>query len=82
MSLIELGQASVPFPGHLKEKIYNEKEVLMKLKKLQVNSTEVAKVLKRLPKEKSGIKEEIEATMHAHCSTSLKDDLSPKEKDP
>ncbi|GKC19875.1 hypothetical protein Tco_1022025, partial [Tanacetum coccineum] len=35
MPLIELSQASVPFPGHLKENGYDEKEVLMKLKKLQ-----------------------------------------------
>nr|GEV57113.1 hypothetical protein [Tanacetum cinerariifolium] len=37
MSLIERSQASVPSRGHLKEKGYDEKEVLMKLKKLQVN---------------------------------------------
>ncbi|GJX95362.1 reverse transcriptase domain-containing protein [Tanacetum coccineum] len=81
MPLIKLGRASVPFPGRLKEKSYDGKEVLMKLKKLQVNSTEYAKDLRRLLKEKSRIEEKIEETMHAHCSTSLKDDQPPKEKD-
>ncbi|GJZ95832.1 hypothetical protein Tco_0668166 [Tanacetum coccineum] len=78
MPLIELSRASVPFPGLLKEKGYDEKEVLMKLKKLQVNSTESAKNLRRLIKEKSTIEKEIKATMHEHCSITLKDDLPPK----
>ncbi|GJS05670.1 DNA/RNA polymerases superfamily protein [Tanacetum coccineum] len=82
MPLIELSRASVPFLGRLKEKSYDEKEVLMKLKKLQVDSTEPAKSLRRLLKEKSRIKEEIKATMHEHCSTTLKDNLHQKEKDP
>ncbi|GJS77342.1 hypothetical protein Tco_0727223 [Tanacetum coccineum] len=64
MPLIELSRTSVPFPGHLKEKIYDEKEILMKLKKLQVNSTKPAKTLRRLLKEKSWIEEEMKATMH------------------
>ncbi|GKF03493.1 hypothetical protein Tco_0030416 [Tanacetum coccineum] len=78
--LIEISRASGPFPGRLKEKGYDEKEVLMKLKKLQINSTESAKSLRRLLKEKSRIEEKIEATMHEHCSTTLKDDLPPKER--
>ncbi|GJS75455.1 hypothetical protein Tco_0725336 [Tanacetum coccineum] len=81
MPLIEISRASVPFPGHLKEKSYKEKEVLMKLKKLQVDLIESAKSLRRLLKEKLRIEEEIKATMHKHCSTTLKDDLPPKEKD-
>ncbi|GKA38879.1 hypothetical protein Tco_0731430, partial [Tanacetum coccineum] len=56
-------------------------EVLMKLKKLQVNSTESAKSLRRLLKEKSRIEEEIKATMYEHCLTTLKEDLPQKEKD-
>ncbi|GJT12900.1 hypothetical protein Tco_0859942 [Tanacetum coccineum] len=43
MLKIALSHASVPFPSCLKEKDYDEKEVIMKLKKLQVNSTESAK---------------------------------------
>ncbi|GJV51264.1 retrovirus-related pol polyprotein from transposon TNT 1-94 [Tanacetum coccineum] len=80
---IQIGQMSKVlqergFRSHLKEKRYDEKEVLMKLKNLQDNSTESAKDLRRSLKEKSRIEEEIEATMHEHCSTSLKDDLPPK----
>ncbi|GJZ39548.1 hypothetical protein Tco_0586111 [Tanacetum coccineum] len=59
MSLIELSRVSVPFPGRLKEKFCDENEVLMKLKKLQVNSTESAKSLRRLLKEKSRIEKKI-----------------------
>ncbi|GJX83047.1 hypothetical protein Tco_0332528 [Tanacetum coccineum] len=57
-------------------------EVLKKLKKLQVNSTESATSLRRLPKEKSRIEEEIKATMKVNCTTIIKDALPPKEKDP
>ncbi|GJV58294.1 hypothetical protein Tco_1459299, partial [Tanacetum coccineum] len=57
--LIEISRASVPFPGRLKEKGYDEKEVLIKLKKLQINSTEYAKSLRRMLKEKSRIKENV-----------------------
>ncbi|GKA14397.1 pyruvate dehydrogenase (acetyl-transferring) kinase, mitochondrial [Tanacetum coccineum] len=59
MSCIELSRVSVPFPGRLKEKFCDENEVLMKLKKLQVNSTESAKSLRRLLKEKSRIEKKI-----------------------
>ncbi|GJZ34939.1 hypothetical protein Tco_0580756, partial [Tanacetum coccineum] len=60
---------------------YDEKEVLKEMKKLQVNSAKSAISLRRLPKEKSRIKEEIEATMSVHCATILKDALPLKEKD-
>ncbi|GJT84472.1 hypothetical protein Tco_1058814 [Tanacetum coccineum] len=80
MPLIELSRTSVPFPSRLKEKIYDEKEILTKLKKLQVNSTKPAKTLRRLLKEKSRIKEEIKATMHEHFSTTLKDNQPQKGK--
>ncbi|GKA68002.1 hypothetical protein Tco_0767919 [Tanacetum coccineum] len=62
--------------------IRHEKEVLMKLKKLQVDPTEFAKSLRRLLKENSRIEEEVKATMHEHCSTTLNDDLPHNEKDP
>ncbi|GKB78837.1 reverse transcriptase domain-containing protein, partial [Tanacetum coccineum] len=65
-----------------KENDYDENEVLKKLKKLQVNSKKSATSLRRLLKEKSRIKEEIKATMHVHCSATLKDDLPLKENDP
>nr|GEU61947.1 hypothetical protein [Tanacetum cinerariifolium] len=81
MPLIELSQATIPFPGRLKENGYDGKEVLMKLKKLQVNSTESATSLRRFLKEKLRIREEIKAIMHVHCSTTFKDALPPKEKD-
>ncbi|GJY37530.1 hypothetical protein Tco_0422908, partial [Tanacetum coccineum] len=81
MPLIELIQAIIPFPGCLKENVYDEKEVLKELKKLQVNSTESATSLRRLLKEKSRIEEEIKATMKVHCLTIIKDALPPKEKD-
>ncbi|GJV83135.1 hypothetical protein Tco_1523033 [Tanacetum coccineum] len=54
---------------------YDEKEVLKELKKLQVNSAKSTTSLRRLPKEKSRIKEEIKATMSVHCSAILKDAL-------
>nr|GEX94414.1 hypothetical protein [Tanacetum cinerariifolium] len=60
MPLIELSRATIPFPARLKENGYDEKEVLMKLKKLQVSSTKLA--TKRLLKEKLRIEEEINAT--------------------
>ncbi|GKD42103.1 hypothetical protein Tco_1266748 [Tanacetum coccineum] len=52
MPLIKLGRASVPFPGRLKEKSYDGKEVLMKLKKLQVNliSTDKTNITRKLSK--------------------------------
>ncbi|GKC04964.1 hypothetical protein Tco_0996574 [Tanacetum coccineum] len=78
MPMIELSRASVPFPVHLKEKGYDEKEVLMKLKKLQVNSAEPATSLKRLLKEKTRIEKEIKATMNEHYLAIIEDDLSPK----
>ncbi|GJX02193.1 hypothetical protein Tco_0186106 [Tanacetum coccineum] len=62
--------------------IYDEREVLKELKKLQVNSSESATRLRRLLKEKSRIKEDIKATMNMHCSEIPKDALPPKEKDP
>ncbi|GJS64434.1 hypothetical protein Tco_0678998 [Tanacetum coccineum] len=55
--------------------------ILKELKKLQVNSAKSAISLRRLPKEKSRIEEEIEATMSVHCATILKDALPLKEKD-
>nr|GEW10522.1 hypothetical protein [Tanacetum cinerariifolium] len=82
MSLIELNQTTIPFPGHLKGNGYDEKEVLKKLKKPQVNSIEFATSLRRLLKEKSGIKEETKAKMHVHCSAILKVALPSKEKVP
>ncbi|GJU23398.1 hypothetical protein Tco_1156740 [Tanacetum coccineum] len=60
---------------------YDEKEVLKKLKRLQVNSTESVTSLRRLLREKSRIEGEIKATMHAYCSAILKDALPLKEKD-
>ncbi|GJV10357.1 hypothetical protein Tco_1351898 [Tanacetum coccineum] len=81
MPLIEFSRATIPFPSCLKENGYDEKEVLNKLKKLQVNSTESVTSLRRFLKEKSRIKEEIKATIHEHCSAILKDALPPKEKD-
>ncbi|GJR18461.1 lysophospholipid acyltransferase 1-like protein [Tanacetum coccineum] len=63
------------------KKGYNEMEALIRLKKLQINLTKSAKNLRRLLKENSRIKEEIKASMHEHCSTNLKDNLPPKEKD-
>ncbi|GKB63766.1 hypothetical protein Tco_0919952 [Tanacetum coccineum] len=81
MQLIKLSRASVPFPSHLKEYDNDEKEVLMKLKKLQVNSAESATSLKRLLKEKTGFEEEIKETMNNHYSTIIKYDPPPKEKD-
>ncbi|GKF75805.1 DNA/RNA polymerases superfamily protein, partial [Tanacetum coccineum] len=77
MPLIELIQATIPFPGRLKENGYDKKEVLKELKKL-----ESATSLRRLLMEKSRIEEEIKATMKVHCSTILKDALPLKEKDP
>ncbi|GKA41636.1 hypothetical protein Tco_0734296 [Tanacetum coccineum] len=41
MPLIEFSRATVPFLGLLKEKGYDEKEVLMKLKRLQVDAVVV-----------------------------------------
>ncbi|GJR45273.1 hypothetical protein Tco_1313376 [Tanacetum coccineum] len=61
MQLIKLSQANVPFPGHLKEYGYDEKEVLNGLKKLQVNSEKSAESLRRLLKETTRIEEEIKA---------------------
>ncbi|GJU31737.1 ribonuclease H-like domain, reverse transcriptase, RNA-dependent DNA polymerase [Tanacetum coccineum] len=82
MPLIELIQATIPFPGHLKENGYDEIEVLKELKKLKVNSTESATSLRRLLKEKSRIEEEIKATMKLNCSPIIEDALPPKEKYP
>ncbi|GKG08592.1 hypothetical protein Tco_0334424, partial [Tanacetum coccineum] len=82
MPLIEFSQGGIPFPNHLKENGYDEKEVLKELKKLKVNSTESATSLRILLKEKSRIEEEIKATMKVHSSEILKDALPPKEKDP
>ncbi|GJZ90629.1 hypothetical protein Tco_0662556 [Tanacetum coccineum] len=82
MPLIELIQATIPFPGRLKENGYDEIEVLKELKKLKVNSTESATSLRRLLKEKSRIEEEIKATMKLNCSPIIEDALPPKEKYP
>ncbi|GKB56625.1 two-component response regulator-like APRR2 isoform X1 [Tanacetum coccineum] len=79
---IKLSQASVHFLGPLKEYEYDEEKVLKGLKKFQVNSVESATSLKRLLKDKTVIEEEIKATMNEHYSAIIKDDLSPKEKDP
>ncbi|GKD20545.1 hypothetical protein Tco_1222248 [Tanacetum coccineum] len=78
MPMIELNRASVPFPVRLKEKGYDENEVLMKLKKLQVSSAEPATSLKRLLKEKTRIEEEIKATMNEHYLAIIEDDLPLK----
>ncbi|GKC59890.1 hypothetical protein Tco_1087488 [Tanacetum coccineum] len=82
MQLIKLSRESVLFPGLLKEYDCGKKEVLMKLKKLQVNSAESTTSLKRLLKEKTRIEEEIKAIINDHYSAIIKDDLPPKEKDP
>ncbi|GJT35959.1 hypothetical protein Tco_0926378 [Tanacetum coccineum] len=74
-------RATIPFLGHLKDNGYDEKEVLMKLKKLQDNSTKSATTLNKLLKEKLRVEEEIKATMNVHCPTTLKDALASKEKD-
>ncbi|GJS61990.1 hypothetical protein Tco_0656774, partial [Tanacetum coccineum] len=79
---IKLSRVSVPFLSRLKEYEYDEEEVLKGLKKLQVNSAVSATSLKRLLKEKTRIKEEIKETMNEHYSAIIKDDLTPKEKDP
>ncbi|GKB46126.1 hypothetical protein Tco_0896879 [Tanacetum coccineum] len=71
MPLIEISRATIPFLGRLNENGYDEKEVLKKLKKLQVNSIVSATSLRILLKEKSRIEEEIEPTMNVHCSTIL-----------
>ncbi|GJU47600.1 hypothetical protein Tco_1204866 [Tanacetum coccineum] len=47
MQLIKLNRESVPFPGRLTEYDCGKKEVLMKLKKLQVNLAESATSLKK-----------------------------------
>ncbi|GJV12173.1 hypothetical protein Tco_1353714 [Tanacetum coccineum] len=75
-------RATIPFLGHLKENGYDEKEVLMKLKKLQDNSTKSATSLNKLLQEKLRVEEEIKATMNVQCPATLKDALPPKEKDP
>ncbi|GJV53666.1 hypothetical protein Tco_1449407 [Tanacetum coccineum] len=81
MSLIELSQVTIPFPGHLKEYGYDKIEVMKELEKLQVDSTKSTTCLRRFLKEKSRIEEEIKATIDTHCFAILEDALPPKEKD-
>ncbi|GJX86642.1 hypothetical protein Tco_0337416 [Tanacetum coccineum] len=59
MPLIKANQSIIPFPSLLKDDSYDEKEVLEKIIKLQVKSTESGTNLKRLLMEKSGIEDEI-----------------------